>query len=146
MHSGLVRERQGKRGGKGEEEEEKEKEKEKEKENQHTKQPTKMLHTINIPRIPFPLPHAPDFPFRPGVPSIIILLSLKLIKQNPAQTFVKVILHAAHHFFEQIRLGAAGAAFNLLFGKIGVEDGVDGVWRREGEEGQGFGDGFPVVD
>lgn len=59
-----------------------------------------MLRAINIPGALFPLPHPPHFTLRPGIPSIIILLPFELIQQDSAQTFVKVILHAADHFFE----------------------------------------------
>lgn len=94
-----------------------------------------MLSPINISRIFLPFPHSPHFPLRPGIPRIIILLSLELIQQYSAQTFVEVIFHAADNFFEKIRLRAAGAAFGFFFGEVNVEDGVDGVGRGEGDEG-----------
>lgn len=108
-----------------------------------TEQPTQMLRPIDIAH-PFPSLE----PLPPAVhrrADLVILLPLEPVQQDPAEALLEIILHPHDHFFEQIGLRGAEAAAALGLVEVGVEDAVDRVRRGQRDQGEGFGDVFPVV-
>lgn len=108
-----------------------------------TKQPAQMLGAVHVSNaFTFPLsnavfPHLSDFEK---------LLTLEAVEKDPSQALFKILSHARHHLFEQIRLRRPEPALTLFFVKIRGQNLVDGMGRRERDEGEILGDILPIID
>lgn len=102
-----------------------------------------MLRAIHVASaLPFPLPHAMFIQF----PDFEKLLALETVEQDPSEALFKILFDARNNLFKQVRLGRSQTALALLFVKIRRQDLIDGMGRRERDEGEILGDILPVID